>query len=53
MGDLTKFFDDIWKKYVDIPVQRMDSSDISDQDLKNIEMALIRFADMSCKRAFL
>ena len=53
MGSLVYNFDDTRKKYVDVPVQRMDSSDISEKDLKNIELALIRFADMTCKRALL
>ena len=50
MGDLIDFPEVTWKKYVDKPVQRMDSSNLSDMDLKKIEIALIRFADMTCNK---
>ena len=53
MRDIIEIFDDNKKRYVAVPAQRMFSSNISDNDLRFIESALIRFADMTCKRELL
>ena len=50
MGDLIEYSEETWKRYAEKPVQHMDSSNVSDMDLKKIEIALIRFADMTCNR---
>ena len=45
MGDIIEFFDDTKKKYVAVQSQDFDSFNISDWELKKIELELIRYAD--------
>ena len=53
MVDIIEFFDEIKKRYVIVPVEHVDSSDASDRELKNIEKALIRFADITSSRSMI
>ena len=45
MGDIIEFFDDAKMRYEAVQTQEIDSVNISDWELKKIELELIRFAD--------
>ncbi len=50
MDGIIEFFDEIKKRYVAVPVYHVDALDVNDRELKNIEKALIRFADLTCHK---
>ena len=50
MDGIIEFFDEIKKRYVAVPVYHVDALDVNDRELKNIEEALIRFADLTCHK---
>ncbi len=45
MGDIISIFDEKRMQYVSVPVEGGFSSRVNNNDLENIEAALIRFAD--------